>query len=186
VEEVQEDSDPESESNADPYCSLDGGSPRNFLGDEVDRKGKEGNKNGDDEDDDLKDDEPEPRSPNIDIKSAKRARISRIVIYQLRVTYGVGQTKIPEAIVTPNLQPGGYVVACVLFSKMQDARWRIVQSHQNGDEGYVYIKMWNQDLVRFHGKMYEWDGARVTFCMVKTILPIIPTDPMDQHHVVKI
>jgi hypothetical protein len=84
VEEVQEDSDPESESDANPYGSLSGGSPRNFSGDEVDRKGKEGNKNGDNEDDD-----PEPRSPNIDIKSAKRARISRIFIYQLRVTYGV-------------------------------------------------------------------------------------------------
>jgi hypothetical protein len=143
VEEVQEDSDTESESNADPYGSLNGGSPRNFLGDEVDRKGKEGNKNGDDEDDDPEDVDPEPRSPNIDIKSAKRARISHIVIYQLRVTYGVGQTKILEAIVTSNLQLAGYVVACVLFSKMQDARWRIVQSHQNGDEGYVYIKMRN-------------------------------------------
>jgi hypothetical protein len=143
VEDVQEDSDPEPESDADLYGSLDGGSPRNFSGDE-------GNKNGDDEDDD-----PEPRSPNIDIKSAKRARISRIVIYQLRVTYSVGQTKILEAIVTPNLQPAGYVVACVLFSKMQDGRWRIVQSHQNGDKGYVYIKMQNRDLVRFHGKMYE-------------------------------
>jgi hypothetical protein len=86
VEEVQEDFDPESESDhdADPYGSLDGGSQRNYSGDEVDRKGKEGNKNGDEEDDD-----PEPRSPNIDIKSAKRARISRIFIYQLRVTYGV-------------------------------------------------------------------------------------------------
>jgi hypothetical protein len=179
VEDVQEDSDPEPESDADPYGSLDGGSPRNFSGDE-------GNKKGDGEDNDPEDDDPEPRSPNIDIKSAKRARISRIVIYQLRVTYGVGQTKIPEAIVTPNLQPAGYVVACVLFSKMQDARWRIVQSHQNGDNGYVYIKMRNRDLVRFHGKMYEWDGARVTFYMVQTILPIIPTDPMVQHHVVKI
>jgi hypothetical protein len=106
VEDVQEDYDPQPESDVDPYGSLDGGSPRNFSGDE-------GNKKGDDEDDD-----PEPRSPNIDIKSAKRARISRIVIYQLRVTYGVGQTKILEAIVTPNLQPAGYVVACVLFSKM--------------------------------------------------------------------
>jgi hypothetical protein len=77
VEDVQEDSDSEPESDADPYGSLDGGSPRNFSGDE-------GNKKGDDEDDD-----PEPRSPNIDIKSAKKARISRIVIYQLRVTYGV-------------------------------------------------------------------------------------------------
>jgi hypothetical protein len=104
---------------ADPYGSLDGGSPRNFLGDE-------GNKKGDGKDDDPEDDDPEPRSPNIDIKSAKRARISRIVIYQLRVTYGVRQTKILEAIVTPNLQPAGYVVACVLFSKMQDARWRII------------------------------------------------------------
>jgi hypothetical protein len=174
VEDVQEDSNPEHESDADPYGSLDGGSPRNFLGDE-------GNKKGDDEDDD-----PEPRSPNINIKSTKRARISRIVIYQLRVTYGVGQTKILETIVTLNLQPADYVVACVLFSKMQDARWRIFQPHQNGDDGYVYIKMRNRDLMRFHGKMYEWDGARVTFCMVQTILPIIPTDPMDQHHVVKI
>jgi hypothetical protein len=75
------------------------------------------------------------------------------------VTYGVGQTKILEAIVTPDLQPEGYVVACVLFSKMQDVRWRIVQSSE---------VLWNQD----HGS--------------QTILPIIPTDPMDQHHVVKI
>jgi hypothetical protein len=102
------------------------------------------------------------------------------------LSYGVGQTKILKAIVTPNLQPAGYIVACVLFSKMQDAGWWIIQSHQNGDNGYVYIKMRNQDLVRFHGKMYKWDGARVTFCMVQTILPSIPTDPMDQHHVVKI
>jgi hypothetical protein len=94
VEDVQEDSDAERESDTDPYGSLDGGSPRNFSGDEVDRKGKEGNKNGEDEDDDPEDDGPEPRSPNIDIKSAKRVRISRIVIYQLRVTYGVGHTKI--------------------------------------------------------------------------------------------
>jgi hypothetical protein len=186
VEDVQEDSDAECESDTDPYGSLDGGSPRNFSGDEVDRKGKEGNKNGEDEDDDPEDDDPEPRSPNIDIKSTKRVRIYRIVIYQIRVTYGVEHTKILEAIVTPNLQPAGYVVACVLFSKMQDARWRIIQSHQNGDGGYVHIKMRNRDLVRFHGKMYEWDGARVTFCMVQTILPIIPTDPMDQHHVIKI
>jgi hypothetical protein len=46
--------------------------------------------------------------------------------------------------------------------------------------------MRNRDLVRFHGKMYESDGARVTFCMVHTILPIIPTDLVDQHHVIKI
>jgi hypothetical protein len=46
--------------------------------------------------------------------------------------------------------------------------------------------MRNRNLVRFHGKMYEWDGARVTFCMVQTILLIILTDPMDQHHVIKI
>jgi hypothetical protein len=26
--------------------------------------------------------------------------------------------------------------------------------------------MRNRDLVKFHGKMYERDGARVTFCMV--------------------
>jgi hypothetical protein len=45
------------------------------------------------------------------------------------------------------------MVACVLFRKMQDARWRIVQSHQNGDEGYIYVKMQNPGLVRFHGKM---------------------------------
>jgi hypothetical protein len=82
VEDVQEDSDLEPESDADPYGSLDGGSPRNFSGDK-------GNKKGDGEDDDPEDDDPEPRSPNIDIKSAKRARISRIVIYQLRVIYGV-------------------------------------------------------------------------------------------------
>jgi hypothetical protein len=81
---VQEDSDPESESDADPYGSIDGGSSRNFSGDEVDQKGKEGNKNGDDEDDDPEDDDPEPRSPNIDTKSVKRVRNSRIVIYQLR------------------------------------------------------------------------------------------------------
>jgi hypothetical protein len=90
VEDVQEDSNPEPESDADPYGSLEGGSQRNFLGDEW-------NKNGDDKDDDPKDDDPEPRSLNIDIKSAKRARISHIVIYQLRVTYGVGQTKILES-----------------------------------------------------------------------------------------
>jgi hypothetical protein len=86
------------------------------------------------------------------------------------VTYGVRQTKILEAIVTSNIQPAGYMVACILFSKMQDARWWIVQSHQNGDDGYVYIKMQNRDLVRFHGKMHEWDGARVTFCMVRIII----------------
>jgi hypothetical protein len=41
VEEVQEDSDLESDSDhdVDPYGSLDGGSPRNFLGDEVGWKG---------------------------------------------------------------------------------------------------------------------------------------------------
>jgi hypothetical protein len=65
----------DSDHDTDPYGSLDGGSPRNFLGDEVVWKGKEGNKNGDEEGDD-----PEPRSPNLDINSAKRARISRIVI----------------------------------------------------------------------------------------------------------
>jgi hypothetical protein len=79
VEDVQEDSDPEPESDADPYGSLDGGSPKKILGDE-------GNKKGDGEDNDPKDNHPEPRSPNIDIKSAKRDRISHIVIYQLRVT----------------------------------------------------------------------------------------------------
>jgi hypothetical protein len=45
------------------------------------------------------------------------------------------------------------MVVCVLFRKIQDARWRIVQSHQNGDEGYIYVKMQNPGLVRFHGKM---------------------------------
>jgi hypothetical protein len=50
VEDVEEDSDPEPESDADPYGSLDGGSPRNFSGDEV-------NKKGDDEDDDPEDDD---------------------------------------------------------------------------------------------------------------------------------
>jgi hypothetical protein len=59
VEEVQEDSDLESESDADLYGSLDGGSPRNFSGDEVDRKGKEENNNSDDEDDTPEDDDPE-------------------------------------------------------------------------------------------------------------------------------
>jgi hypothetical protein len=71
VEEVQEDSGHDTDRNG----SLDGGSLRNFSGDEVVRKGKEGNKNSDEEGDD-----PKPRSPNLDIKSAKRARISRIVI----------------------------------------------------------------------------------------------------------
>jgi hypothetical protein len=48
VEDVQENSNPEPESDTDLYGSLDGGSPRNFSGDE-------GNIKGDDEDDD-----PEP------------------------------------------------------------------------------------------------------------------------------
>jgi hypothetical protein len=42
---------------------------------------------------------------NIDIKSAKRARISRIVIYQLTVTYGVWQTKGPFGLKPPVAQP---------------------------------------------------------------------------------
>lgn len=63
----------------------------------------------------------------ISIKSAKVASISHIVIYQLRLTYGSYHTKIVRAIVTPHIQPACYVVSCVLFSKLQDARWRVVQ-----------------------------------------------------------
>jgi hypothetical protein len=109
------------------------------------------------------------------------------MIYQLRVTYGVQHTRISEDTLTLNLQPMSYVVACVLFSKLQDVMWHIVHSRHNSGEHYVYMKMCNRDLVRFYGKMYEWNnGTCVTFCMVHTILPILPTDHMDKHQVVKI
>lgn len=128
VLEEEYDDDPES------YGSLDGGSPRDFKTDEDDKlKGKENEKEDDDEvgatdnDNDDDDDPTPPRSPNVDIKSAKTAWVSRIVIYQLRITYGVERLgKILEAKVTPNVHPAGYVVSCVLFSKMKDARWRVV------------------------------------------------------------
>ena len=120
--EEQADSELDSDTDPDHYGSLDEGSSRNFSCDEEDRKGKE-----EDEEDKDGDGDDEPlRSPEVDIKSAKRTRISRIVMYQLRVTYGVQKTRILEAVVTPNIQPAGYVVSRVLFSKMQDARWRIV------------------------------------------------------------
>jgi hypothetical protein len=38
VEDVQEDSDPEPESDVDPHGSLNGGSPRKFSGDEETKK----------------------------------------------------------------------------------------------------------------------------------------------------
>jgi hypothetical protein len=59
------------------------------LGDEVGRKGKQDNKDNHD-----KNDDPPSRSPNLDIKSAKRAKIPHIVIYHLRVTYGIQHTRI--------------------------------------------------------------------------------------------
>ena len=180
-QEEQEDSEPESDTDPDPYGSLDGGSPRNFSADEEESEDKE-----EDDDEDKDDDGEPPRSPDVDVeKSAKRARISPIVMYQLRMTYGINKNNILEAVVTSAIQPACYVVSCVLFSKMKDARWRVVQSHQNGDAGYVYVKMHEQDLKRFHGKLYQWDGARVIFCKVKSVMPIMP-DPMDAHPVEKI
>ena len=80
---VEEESDEEAEeldeSGPDSYGSLDGGSPREFSPDEDDKlKGKE----EDDEGDRYDDNDPSPpRSPNLDIKSAKTVRVSRMVIY---------------------------------------------------------------------------------------------------------
>ena len=61
-----QDSEPESDTDPDPYGSLDGGSPRIYSGGEEDHKGEE----EDDEEKDDADGEP-PRSPEVDEKSAK-------------------------------------------------------------------------------------------------------------------
>lgn len=109
-QEEQAESDQENEGSADTYGSLDAGRPKNFSADEDD-KGKEA------EDDDDEGDDPPPRSPDVDInKSAKVASIFRIVIYQLRVTYGSYHTKILKAIVTPHIQPNQRVMWFLVFS----------------------------------------------------------------------
>jgi hypothetical protein len=61
------------------------------------------------------------------------------------VAYDVQKTRILEAIVTPNLQPAGYAVVCPLQKTARWGKWGIVQSQQNDDEGYVYVKMRNKD-----------------------------------------
>jgi hypothetical protein len=65
------------------------------------------------------DDPPLPRSPDVDIKSIKRGRISSIVIYQLGFTYDRHRTNILESMSTPNRQPTVmWFHACVLFKEV--------------------------------------------------------------------
>ena len=79
-----------------------------------------------------------------------------------------------EAIVIPSDQPACMAVSSILYAKLKRYDWHTLESHQDAQSSYVYIKMIHSDLVRFHGKMYEWGEARVAFCNVYTIMPFIP------------
>ena len=134
--------------------------------------------------DDEDDEEVPPPSPLVDEKSATRVNVSRLVIRQLKV--GIDYThQVLQAVVTPNLQPACFVVSRVLFSKLGNTNWRIVQSHAAGDSAHIYIKMRKKDVRRCHGKRYEWMGEKVTFCKVILLRPLIP-DPMEAGPVIKI
>ena len=161
---VEDEASDEEEAISEGYASLDGGS---------------GEDSG--EDDDAR----PPTSPNVDEKSAKRVWLSRMVMRQLRVTVGPYQDNILEAVVTPNQQPACFVVSRVLFSKLADPNWRIIQSHNNGDTAHIYIKMRTKGLQNFHRKRYQWMGEQVTFCKVNCVLPLTP-DPMDVGPLVKL
>ena len=129
-----------------------------------------------------------PPSPKRDLKSAKAVRVSRAVVKQLRIKWGPQnlKTKVIEAIVTPNLQASCFVVTSILHDKFRNYKWRVVQSHQAGGNGYVYVKMRHIDLIRLHAKMFEWGGERVRFCAVRNVLPINPQDPVDEYQVARI
>ena len=132
------------------YGSLDGGTPRAY-----DRLDDDEYDKTNDKEDDNDDAGPPPRSANVDLKSRKTVHLSRLVVHQLRVTYGVNKDIVLEAKVTPKHQEATYMVSRVLFSKLDNFKWRIIQSHQTGDTAYVYIKMHKSDLVMFDGKRYD-------------------------------
>jgi len=114
--------------------------------------------------------------------------VSRAVVKQLRIKWGPqsDKTKVIEAIVKPNLQASCFAVTSILQNKFRNYKWCVVQSHQAGDNGYVYVKMRHIDLIRLHAKMFEWGGEHVSFCAVSNVLPIKPQDPMDENQVARI
>ena len=122
--------------------------------------GRSGEESAEDNDED--DEEVPPRSPEVDEKSATSINVSCLVIRQLKVENGCTD-HVLQAVVTPNLQPACFVVSRVLFSKLGNTNWRIVQSHDAGDSAHIYIKMPTKDVRRCHGKRYEWMGEQVTF-----------------------
>ena len=129
---------------SDGYGSLEGGTPR-CLGplDEYDKP-----KNKKQQEEEV---HSPPRSPVVDyLKSGKIAYVSRLVIDQLRVTYGRKKHLL-------------WLHVSYTTSWAMSTSAYIVQSHQTGDTAYVYIKMRYMDMVRFHGKRYEWGGSKATF-----------------------
>ena len=127
-------------------------------------------------------DEVPPTSPNVDEKSGITCYVSRLVIRQLKVEVHTHNDHVLQAVVTPNLQPACFVVSRVLFSKLGNTNWRIVQSH---DDGHIYIKMREKDMRRCHGKRYEWMGEQVTFRRVIS-LKLLKPEPMEAGPVIKI
>ena len=120
-----------------------------------------------------------------DLKSATIAYMARNVLQRLRIQFGDSQDQLLEATITTKDQPACFVVSCILLDKLKHCNWRVVQSHQQGERSYVYVRLIHAELVRFHGKMYGWGEARATFCGVHTVLPLQP-DPMDAYPVVQL
>ena len=104
------------------------------------------------------------------------------MIRQLKVEAQTHTDHVLQAVVTPNLQPACFVVSRVLFSKLGNTKWRIVQST---DDGHIYIKMREKDMRRCHGKRYEWMGEQVTFRRVIS-LKLLKPEPMEAGPVIKI
>ena len=137
------------------------------------------------EDDDEDDEEVPPRSPDVDEKSACKVEVSSLVIRQLKQHTSTYNEQVLQALVTPNLRRACFMVSHVLFWKLGNTNFRIVQSHEEGDNAYIYIKMRKLDMRRFHGKRYEWMGEQVTFRKVISLMPLNP-EPMEAGPVVKI
>ena len=122
-----------------------------------------------------------PTNLRVRHKNAKRCATER----RFCGSGGGGQRQVLEAIVTSKDETAWLIIFCMLYDKLKHWKWRIVQSHQDGENAYVYAKIRHADLVRFHAKMYSWGEARAKFCSVHTVLPVTP-ERMDAHLVVQL